>query len=189
MSNINLKNVKFLDELIDFMYGDKPYYFRAEKLKEMIDPANSGKGRIWEFICGKGMRGIANLLENNAPYRDMDDNTDMKFSTFTTWDSNRFEKYATIHIENKIGPLRVCLCYPGIDKHKVYFMFVPTEAHMGRDTDHPVKIKWGTKGPIGEWWEKYQCSFEEVLRPNPELNLPKKDIKEQVQFDFRNHLV
>lgn len=166
-------NVQFLDQLIDYLYGHKSYDYRAEKEKELLDPANSGKGLFWEKVVEKGMEGRAHLLETNHPGCDMNDKTDMKFATFTTWNSNNFAKVATIHIENKIGPLRICLVYPGRDKHKVYFMFVPTEAHINRKTSHPVKITWSAENerPTGEWWDKYRCSFAQVLQTNPEMSL------------------
>lgn len=184
-----LKDIKFLDELVDFLYPRHPYGFKADKMKELLDPGNSGKGRFWEKVVEKGMAGTANLLEANAHGRDMDDNTDMKFALFTTWNSSKgFRKAATIGIENKIGPLRICLCYPGIDSHKVFFMFVPTKAHINRKTNSPVKINWSseTSFPIGDWWDKYRCNFAEVLKPNPEIILPKSNdsiiVQQQLQF-------
>ena len=71
---------------------------------------------------------------------------------------------ATINSENKTGWLRVCLVAPGIEFRKVYFMLIPPEYHTKLGS--PLKVTFrNNTAPIGEAWDKFQCSFQDVIKP------------------------
>jgi hypothetical protein len=53
---------------------------------------------------------------------------------------------------------------PGTEFRKVYFMLIPPEYHTTLNS--PLKVTFrNNTAPIGKVWDKYQCSFQDVIRP------------------------
>ena len=152
---------KFLHELVNYLYEDKPEIIRQHELEQILIDAH-GKGNFWEHVLAKSMPHTV-ILERNAPYRDYADNSDAKFCMVGNY-NNSIQRQATISgTKNKIGPLRVCMCFKGDKVHKVYFMLIPHEVHSKLKGEN-IKITFENFRPIGALWDKYQCSFEEVTR-------------------------
>lgn len=155
-------NPKFLHELVDNLYEDSLEVIRAHELKQLLEDDNN-KGTFWEKVLEKHML-FTKRLSRNAWYMDFDDGTDAKFATAIRYNNKNGTYQATINSENKTGWLRVCLVAPGIEFRKVYFMLIPPEYHTKLDS--PLKITFrNNTAPIGEAWDKYQCSFQQVIKP------------------------
>lgn len=167
-------NPKFLDELIEDLYKDKSTHIK-QYIVEQILSSDLDKGKFWEQVLAKHMP-HTKLLKNGW-YMDFDDGTDAKFATLSNIErkknaSSTFQ--ATIHIKNKTGPLRVCMCAttPGSSKQKVYFMYIPFEGYKSflertneHGIPHPIKITFSNFSPYGDLWSKYQTNFQGVIRP------------------------
>ena len=152
---------KFLHKLVYYLYDDKPEIIRQHELEQILVDAH-GKGNFWEQVLAKGMPHTT-ILERNAHHRDYADNSDAKFCMVGNYNDS-IQKQATISgTRNKIGPLRVCMCFKGQKVHKVYFMLIPHEVHSKLKGEN-IKITFDGDRPIGALWNKYQCSFEEVTR-------------------------
>jgi hypothetical protein len=153
---------KFLHELVDYVYSDLSDEIRQHELKQILNDSH-GKGHFWEQVLKKAMPHTT-ILERNAPKRDYEDNSDAKFALLGNYNFST-QRQATISgVENKIGPLRVCLCVRGQHIHKVYFMFIPYEAHSKIKGEN-IKVTFKNFMPSGAWWDKYQCTWEEVIQP------------------------
>lgn len=150
---------KFLHELVDYLYADKPEIIRQHELEQILVDAH-GKGNFWEHVLAKGMPHTT-MLERNAHHRDYADNSDAKFCMVGNY-RDSIQKQATISgTRNKIGPLRVCMCLRGDKFHKVFFMLIPYMVHSKLKGEN-IKITFENFRPVGALWNKYQCSFEEV---------------------------
>jgi hypothetical protein len=57
---------------------------------------------------------------------------------------------------------------PGDKNRKLYFMVIPPSYY--RKSPHPIKITFKNFYPMGEAWDKYQCSFQEVTNPIVDIN-------------------
>ena len=166
-------NPKFLNELVEDLHLNKSKPIK-EIITEQILKSDLDKGKFWEQVLAKHMP-HTNLLKNGW-YMDFDDGTDAKFATLSNIGSKKnglstFQ--ATIHIRNKTGPLRVCMCAttPGSNNPKVYFMYIPFEGYksfLDRTNEfgipHPIKITFSNFSPYGELWNKYQTNFKGVTR-------------------------
>ena len=152
---------KFLHELVNYLYEDKPEIIRQHELEQILVDAH-GKGNFWEHVLAKGMPHTT-ILERNAHHRDYADNSDAKFCMVGNY-RDSLQKQATISgTRNKIGPLRVCMCLRGDKFHKVFFMLIPYEVHSKLKGEN-IKITFENFGPSGALWDKYQCSFKEVTK-------------------------
>lgn len=156
--------IKFLHELIDYLHGDKPYMVRNYIMTEISKTTDNNKGKFWEQVLGKAMP-HTKLLEGNARGRDFSDDTDAKFATYYQKADGAYQ--ASIgNIRTKIGDLRVCLCVPGENYHKVYFLYIPYNAYQSFTTGSD-SLKFGLSSagmPTGKL-TKYLCSFEQVIQP------------------------
>lgn len=160
-SNMTEKKFKpvFLHDLVNDLYEDKPDVIKEHALKEIFESENN-KGVFWERCLEKWMP-FTERLKHNAWHRDFTDNTDAKLATAIRYSNNASQ--ATIGgLENKIGHLRVCLVAPG-DKRKVFFMLIPPEYY--KRSKHPIKVTFNNFVPSGAVWDKFQCSWEEVIAP------------------------
>jgi|688.fasta_scaffold451290_2 hypothetical protein len=159
--------MKFLHELVESVY-ENPDVSNHE-LKRLFEDQNSS-GYFWEKCLAKHMKHTSLCEKRNEPGRDFLDGTDAKFAMAGRY-TNSFSRQATIGIENKIGTLRVCLCYKGDQYHKVFFMRIPHEAYKDLQGEN-IKITFSRKNlfPMGKFWEKYQCSWEEVIAPDIDNN-------------------
>jgi hypothetical protein len=178
-------NPKFLSELVNDLHSDKTKEIRKHIMESILSD-DQNKGRFWEQVLAKHMPHTT-LLEGNEWYRDFDDNSDGKFVTLSNIENKRNGRsnfQATIHIHNKIGTLRVCMCatLPGILDPKVYFMLIPFEAYepyLNKTNEegipHPIKISFSNFNPYGELWNKYQTNFAGVTQP--------------LSFDIKSELV
>lgn len=168
-------NPKFLSELVNDLHSDKSVQIRQHIMESILND-DQNKGQFWEQVLAKHM-GHTKLLEGNEWYRDFDDNSDAKFATLSNLEnkqSGRSNFQATIHINNKIGTLRVCICatLPGVMNPKVYFLLIPYEGYkkyLEKTNDegipHPIKISFSNFNPHGDVWQKYQTNFEGVCKP------------------------
>jgi hypothetical protein len=154
-------NPKFLHELVDYLYEDESQEVRNFALKQMLKD-DQLKGRFWEQVLAKGMLHTV-ILERNAHYRDYADNSDAKFAMVCRYADGRMQ--ATISgIEKKIGDLRICMGMPGANLHRIYFMRIPYSYYSKR-SKHPLKITFQNFVPVGDIWDRFQCSFQEVIAP------------------------
>lgn len=154
-------NPKFLHELVDYLYDTQPKVIKDFALNQILEDDQS-KGRFWEKVIAKSMT-HAVLLERNAPYRDYSDNSDAKFCMLVRYSSGTMQ--ATISgVENKIGDLRVCICVRGQNVHRLYFLRIPY-SYYSKLSGYPIKITFKHFTPIGEVWDKFNCSFTEVVAP------------------------
>jgi hypothetical protein len=156
---------KFLHQLVDNLYEDQHTIIKEHELKRILETDNN-KGMFWEKVLEKHMP-FTKRLKANAWYKDFADGTDAKFATAVRYTSGVFQ--ATIgNVENKTGHLRVCMVGPGDKNRKLYFMVIPPSYY--RKSPHPIKITFKNFYPMGEAWDKYQCSFQEVTNPIVDIN-------------------
>jgi len=153
---------KFLHELVDNLYEGSLEVIRHHELKRILEDDNN-KGMFWEKILEKHML-FTKRLTRNAWYMDFDDGTDAKIACAIRYNNKNGTYQATINAENKTGWLRVCLVAPGTEFRKVYFMLIPPDYHTKLNS--PLKVTFrNNTAPIGEAWDKFQCSFEKVVSP------------------------
>ena len=164
--------MKFLHELIDYVHGDKPYDVRNYIMHEIAKTTDNNKGKFWELVLQKAMSKHTRLLEHNAHGRDFSDDTDAKFATFYKRADGWYEASIS-NIRNKIGDLRVCLCVPGQNFHKVYFLYIPYEEYQEyKKGSSALKFGLSPRGkPTGKL-TKNLCSFAKVARPK--INIDNK---------------
>ena len=151
---------KFLHELVEDLY-DNPV-LQEHELSRLFEDQNS-VGYFWERVLSKHMIHTTLCEKRNQKGKDFLDGTDAKFAMAGRY-TNSFQRQATIGIENKIGTLRVCLCYRGDKFHKLFFMKIPYHAYKDLKGQN-IKISFKNFTPSGYFWEKYQCSWKEVISP------------------------
>tara|TARA_R110000868_G_scaffold359090_1_gene620890 strand:- start:2372 stop:2788 length:417 start_codon:yes stop_codon:yes gene_type:complete len=134
----------------------------------MANTTDSYKGVLWEKGLDKGMYTHTTLLGGSTPHLDFTDTTDAKWGTFyQILDKNGKLRWqcSISNFHTKIGPLRVCLCVPGLLYHKLYFLFIPHEAYI---TYKSKALKFGLS-PAGKPTHplmRYEVdSFEQVCQP------------------------
>lgn len=150
----------FLEDLVNYLYEDECVEVRKFKIKELLS-IDTNKGHFWERVLAKGMPHTV-LLERNAWFMDYADGSDAKFAVAGHYTKGPL--VATIHKQNKLGPLRVCICVPGHHHHKVYFMLIPYEYHSKLTPNTPIKVVIKDFTPHGEIWDRFRCSWEEVTK-------------------------
>jgi len=148
----------FLHDLVNDLYEDKPEIVREHALSEIFE-SDQNKGMFWERVVAKHMP-FTKRLKHNEWYRDFADNTDAKLATAVRYEKSGVFQATIGGLENKIGYLRVCLIAP---TKKVYFMLIPPEYY--KRSIHPIKVTFKNFAPYGEVWDKFQCSWEEVIAP------------------------
>ena len=134
-------------------------------MEQIAKTVDNNKGYFWEEVLAKSMIGHTTLLGRNAVGRDFTDNSDAKFATFYRRSDGVFEA-SVGNIRTKIGHLRVCLCLPGENYHRVFFLLIPNHAfqHYTKGSDAlKFTIRAGNSNITGTL-TKYQCSFDEVTR-------------------------
>ena len=167
--NSNKFNPKFLHELIDNLYSNESESVRFFMHREILKDSNN-KGKFWENVLAKHMP-HTKLLEHNAWYKDFSDGTDAKFASAVKYTSGVYQ--ASIGMENKTGTLRVCMIAPGTDFRRLFFMLIPYEFYSTRNPNSPLKVTFENYKPMGEIWNKFQCSWEQVI--SPEIKVDKKE--------------
>lgn len=154
-------NPRQLSELIDDLYDNQPAEMRKFITEEILQDRNN-KGTFWERCLAKHMPHTI-WLRKNTWYKDYSDGSDAKFCTAVRYASGVFQ--ASINAENKTGTLRVCMAGPG-DNPKLYFMLIPYSYYSKRPVlNSPMKITFESFRPIGDIWDNYQCSWEQVISP------------------------
>ena len=157
--------INFLHELIDYLHGDRPYEVRSYIMEQIAKTVDNNKGLFWEEVLAKSMIKHTTLLGRNAVGRDFTDNSDAKFATFYRRSDGVFEASVS-NIRTKIGHLRICLCVPGENYHRVFFLLIPNHAFqkytIGSDA-LKFTIRAGN-GNITGPLTKYLCSFDEVTQ-------------------------
>lgn len=153
-------NPKFLHDLVHDLYDDP--VIRAHEYQRIFDDQNSS-GFFWEQVLAKHMVHTKICEKRNQKGMDFTDTTDGKFAMAGRY-SDSEQRQATIGIENKIGTLRVCLCYQSQHYHRLFFMRIPHEAYS-KVKNKNIKITFTNFAPSGAWWDKYQCSWKEVISP------------------------
>ena len=167
---VKLKNIKFLHELVDYLHADKTYDVRKYVQEQISKTVDNNKGHFWEEVLQKAMRKHTTLLGGNARGRDFTDNSDAKIGVFyRCMDRNGIRNKWEVSIggiQNKIGPLRVCLVVPGDNYHKVFFLFIPHEAYQKyKDGSDALKFGLSPSGkPTSPLMDRYQVSFEKVCQ-------------------------
>lgn len=150
----------FLQDLVNFLYADESPDVREFKTKEILS-YDTNKGFFWEDVLAKAMP-HTERLKRNAHYMDFLDGSDAKFAVAGFYTKGPL--VATIHKQNKTGPLRVCICVPGQHQHKVYFMLIPYEYHSQLTPNTPIKVVIKNFTPHGEIWDRFRCSWKEVTK-------------------------
>ena len=157
--------INFLHELIDYLHGDRTYEVRSFIMEQIAKTVDNNKGYFWEEVLAKSMIKHTTLLGRNAVGRDFTDNSDAKFATFYRRADGVFEASVS-NIRTKIGHLRVCLCVPGENYHRVFFLLIPNHAFQKyTEGSHALKftIRAGN-GNITGPLTQYKCSFDEVTQ-------------------------
>ena len=159
--------VQFLHELVDFLHRDRPLVVK-QYIIEQLQLIDNNKGYFWEQVLNKAMSYHTTLLGKNAVGRDFTDNSDAKFATFYRKSDGVFEA-SVGNIKTKIGHLRVCLCLPGENYHRVFFLLIPNHAfqHYTKGSDALKFTIRAGNGNITGPLTKYRCSFDEVTKRLP----------------------
>jgi hypothetical protein len=159
--------INFLHELIDYLHGDKPYEVRKYIMEQTAKMKDNNKGYFWENVLAKKMNEHTSLLGGNTVGKDFSDGTDAKFATFYKRNDGVFEASVS-NIRTKIGPLRVCLCVPGQNFHRVHFLFIPYDAYQAYTAgSDALKFTLNAKSSmVSGKLTKYICSFDDVCRPH-----------------------
>ena len=157
--------INFLHELIDYLHGDRTYEVRSFIMEQIAKTVDNNKGYFWEEVLAKSMIEHTVLLGRNAVGRDFTDNSDAKFATFYRRADGVFEASVS-NIRTKIGHLRVCLCVPGENYHRVFFLLIPNHAFQ-KYTEGSNALKFTIRagnGNITGLLTKYLCSFDQVTQ-------------------------
>lgn len=157
--------INFLHELIDYLHGDRTYEVRSFIMEQIAKTVDNNKGYFWEEVLAKSMIKHTTLLGRNAVGRDFTDNSDAKFATFYRRSDGVFEASVS-NIRTKIGHLRVCLCVPGENYHRVFFLLIPNHAFQ-KYTEGSNALKFTIRagnGNITGPLTQYKCSFDEVTQ-------------------------
>lgn len=152
---------QFLHELVNNLHESETESVRSFMIREIVKD-NNNKGAFWESVLAKHMPHTIRLL-HNAWHKDFSDGTDAKFASAVRYESGAYQ--ASIGIENKTGTLRVCMIAPGAESRRLFFMLIPYEFYSTRNPNSPLKITFENFRPIGEIWDNYRCSWEEVISP------------------------
>jgi hypothetical protein len=155
-----MKIMKFLHELVNSLYDDEA--LQTHELSRLLED-HTCTGYFWEKVLAKHMTHTSLCERRNEKGKDFLDGTDAKFAMAGRY-TDSFQRVATIGIENKTGTLRVCLCCRGEKFHKVHFMRIPHEAYANLNGQN-IKITFSSFNPMGSFWDKYRCSWEEVISP------------------------
>ena len=160
--------VQFLHELVEYVHGHRPKEVKSYIMEQITETVDNNKGHFWELALEKAMTEHTTLLGRNAVGRDFTDNSDAKFATFYRKSDGVFEA-SVGNIKTKIGHLRVCLCLPGENYHRVFFLLIPNHAFQ-RYTKGSDALKFTIRagngnitGPLTD----YRCSFDEVTKKLP----------------------
>lgn len=153
---------KFLDQLFDLLYADKLEETKNELMK-YFRKVKEVRGAWWEEVLEQHMPFTKRHQDKNEPGSDFLDLSEAKFASGARYvKSGNFQ--ATIeNTENKTGTLRVCLCVWGQHRHKVFFMLIPHKEYSTWGKRN-AKITIQNFKPMGALWDKYRCSFQDVIR-------------------------
>jgi hypothetical protein len=155
--------MKYLSDLMDYAFPGADGNTR-KMIWEGIKNDAIGKGAMWENSIAKLMPHTIQL-NKNAQGKDYDDSSDAKFCVVVRMSNSGIYQATISNTKNKVGWLRVCLCDPHTSSNpRLYFMLVPYEAYS--KLKGPMKVtfnRWGN--PTGPYWDKYQCSFQQVISP------------------------
>ena len=157
--------IQFLHELVEYLHGDRPPEVKSYIMEQIAKKVDSNKGHFWEEVLEKAMASHTTLLGRNAKGRDFTDDSDAKFATFYRKKDGVFEA-SVGNVRTKIGPLRICLCVPGENYHRVFFLLIPNEAFQlyAIGSDALKFISRSNNGNITGKLSKYLCSFDEVTQ-------------------------
>jgi hypothetical protein len=153
---------KFLHELFDSLYGN--IIKEAKDLFwEQILNEEAARGSFWEKVLEKHMLFTKRHAKRNQIGSDFLDFTEGKFAGGARYSADGTVQATIGGVENKTGTLRVCLCAWGQHSHKVYFMLIPYEEYSTWKSPAKITLR-ANSTPIGPLWDKYQCSFQDVIR-------------------------
>lgn len=153
---------KFLHELFDSLYGN--IIKEAKDLFwDQIINEEAARGTFWEKVLEKHMPFTKRHAKRNEQGSDFLDKTDAKFGGGSRYSADGTIQATIGGIENKTGTLRVCLCAWGQHSHKVYFMLIPYEEYSTWKSPAKITLR-ANSTPIGPLWDKYRCSFQDVIR-------------------------
>lgn len=157
--------IKMLEDLINYCYEDKSKEIKDFIIERIAKSVDGNKGYIWEDCLEKSMKSHTFRLSANAKGKDFQDGSDAKFATFYRKASGILE--ASIGgIGCKEGFLRVCLCVPGQEHHRLLFMLIPPHAYQRyKAGSNAIKITLSPRGNVQGPLAPYVCSFEEVSAP------------------------
>ena len=175
--------MKTLTQLIDYVHSDVSEDTKKFILEQMLSP-DSNKGLLWEAALAKKMEGHTKLLGGNTVGKDFTDGSDAKFGTFYRLKAGG--KQASVsNIRNKTGPLRVCLCDPGQNYHRLFFFLIPYEAYQEyKKGSGCIKFGLNPRGSPNGNFAKYLVSFEEVAKPLSKV----LDIKSSLNYNVTHSL-
>lgn len=153
---------KFLHELFDSLYGN--IIKEAKDLFwEQILNEEAARGTFWEKVLEKHMPFTRRHSQSNYVGSDFLDKTDAKFGGGSRYSADGTVQATISGYENKTGTLRVCLCAWGQHSHKVYFMLIPNDEYFKWKSPAKITLR-ANSTPIGPLWDKYRCSFQDVIR-------------------------
>lgn len=153
---------KFLHELFDSLYGN--IIKEAKDLFwDQIINEEAARGTFWEKVLEKHMLFTKRHAKRNQIGSDFLDFTEGKFAGGARYSADGTIQATIGGVENKTGTLRVCLCAWGQHSHKVYFMLIPYEEYSTWKSPAKITLR-ANSTPIGPLWDKYRCSFQDVIR-------------------------
>jgi len=154
---------KFLHELVDSVYGN--YVAEAkDALYHQLRTEDGPKGSFWEQVLEKHMPFTKRHINRRQKGSDFLDGTDAKFAGGARYSADGTVQATISGVENKTGTLRVCICAWGQHLHQVYFMLIPYSEYSTWKSPMKITLR-NTKNPIGDKWNKYRCSFQDVTQP------------------------
>jgi hypothetical protein len=154
---------QFLHELFDDLYGNFIKEIQDvfwEQLKEVPE----FRGHFWEKVLEKHMpftKRHDDVREQGSDFLDL---TEAKFGSGARYADDGTIVATIGNTKNKTGTLRICLCAWGQKYSPVAFMLVPYSEYSKWKS--PMKVKFRNNNiPIGKRWDKYRCSFQDVIKP------------------------
>jgi len=165
--------MKTLTEMIDVIYGDKPYVLRQHIQKEVLSNVSyASKGFLWEDILEKFMPHTDRCPPGTA-HMDFTDGSDAKLAVFHPRKdpkSGMIIRYeASISgIRTKEGPLRVCLVTKSLSNgvDTLDYLLIPNQSLKPYLTgSNALKVSKSPRGGLTGNWAKYQVKFDEVIKP------------------------
>ena len=153
-----------INQLIDYVYGNQGYSVRKHVFEQLVRTPDNNKGHFWETCLAKAMSPHTKLIGGNNKGYDFEPcKSDAKIATFYKKSDGSYE--ASVGIENKIGPLRVCIVVPGHEIHRVFYLLIPHKAYKPyQEKSQCIKIHMNNNWVITDKWRKYVCKWEDITK-------------------------